>query len=57
MKKNSIKKLSGNRFLSISDKEVEIYSLNNNNQYSCIKIFPIFNVFQCYELMKINLFF
>ena len=34
-KKKSIKKLSGNIFLSVSDKEVEIYSLNNNNQYSC----------------------
>ena len=52
-KKNSIKKikkLSGNRFLSISNEEVEIYSLNNNNQYSCIKNFPISNVFQCYEI-------
>ena len=29
--KKSIKKLSGNRFLSVSDEEVEIYSLNNNN--------------------------
>jgi len=48
--KKTIKKLSGNRFLSISYKEVEIYSLNNNNQYSCIKIFPISNVFQCYEI-------
>ena len=53
-KKKSIKKLSENRFLSISDKEVEIYSLNNNNQYSCIKIFPISDVVM---KLKINLFF
>lgn len=33
---NSIKKLSGNNFISISNYGIRLYSLNNKNQYSLV---------------------
>jgi hypothetical protein len=47
-----LEKLSGNRFLSIFLKKVDIYSLNKNNKYSIIESFPIYNVCRFHEISK-----
>jgi hypothetical protein len=45
-----IEKLSGNRFFSISNSRVELYSLSKDNKYSVVKDFSISNVIQFYEI-------
>ena len=47
-----LKKLSGNRFLSIFLEKVDIYSLNKNKKYSIIESFPIYNACRFHEINK-----
>ena len=52
-----IKKLSENRFISISKSKVEIYSLNKGNKYSIVKNFNISDICQFHEFKKNNFIF
>ncbi len=52
-----IKKLSENRFISISKSKVEIYSLNKGNKYSIVKYFNISDICQFHEFKKNNFIF